>query len=92
LPRIRLRVLPARDASKEAPMANTARTKAEEKLEAAQRLARQIERDRQKAAQAMTEKTARLRALRLAKEAADKQAAGKETPVPKAGDRPGKPR
>ena len=56
-------------------MLNTARSKAEERFAKAKQQATHALKEREKADKALDEKTARLRALRLAKEAADKEAA-----------------
>ncbi len=58
-------------------MSSPARTKAEEKFAQAQRQAKQMQKDREKAQQVLTDKVSRLRLLRLAKEAADKDTAEK---------------
>lgn len=60
-------------------MQNATRLKAEAKFTKAKQQESQMQKERQKAQIAMQEKTARLRALRLAKDAADNVAAeGKE--------------
>ncbi|MEJ2122690.1 MAG: hypothetical protein P8Z76_18720 [Alphaproteobacteria bacterium] len=56
-------------------MQKTLRSRAEEKFAATQKKAKQALSEKEKARQAMTERMAKQRALRLAKEAADKQAA-----------------
>ena len=58
-------------------MQNTARSKAEEKFAKFKQQEKQALKERDKAQKATEEKTARLRALRLAKEAADKEQADK---------------
>ncbi|MCE2510128.1 MAG: hypothetical protein J4G10_04025 [Alphaproteobacteria bacterium] len=65
-------------------MLNTARSKAEEKFSKAKQQESQIQKERQKARTAMQEKTTRLRALRLAKDAADNVAAHDVKPSKKA--------
>jgi hypothetical protein len=59
-------------------MTSPARAKAEEKFALAQRQAEQMQKDRDKAQKQLTEKVARLRALRLAKESADKDEAARQ--------------
>jgi len=56
-------------------MLSTPRSKAEERFAKAKQQATHALKEREKADKAIDEKTARLRALRLAKEAADKEAA-----------------
>ena len=58
-------------------MANPARTKAEEKFAAAQKRYKEVQKERDKEQQKQADQMAKLRALRLAKEAADKEAAEK---------------
>jgi hypothetical protein len=56
-------------------MFNPARSKAEQKFAAAQKKYKQAANEKEKARQKELEHTANLRALRLAKEAADREAA-----------------
>ena len=58
-------------------MTSIARTKAEEKFAQARWQEKQMLKDREKAQQILTDKMARLRALRLAKEASDKEEAAR---------------
>ena len=60
-------------------MRKSARSRAEEQFTATQKKAKQVLKEKEKAEQELTERTARLRALRLAKEAADKEAAENAT-------------
>ena len=60
-------------------MARSAKSKAEEKFAQLQKQQRRALKEREKVQQERTEKVARLRALRLAKEADDKAAAKAET-------------
>ena len=59
-------------------MRKSARSKAEELFAASQKKAKQAVKEKEKARQKIDAQVARLRALRLAKEAADKEAAEKE--------------
>ena len=65
-------------------MQNAMRLKAEAKFTKAKQQESQMQKERQKAQTAMQEKTARLRALRLAKDAADNVAAEGEEALKKA--------
>jgi len=58
-------------------MSSPARNKAEEKFAAAQRAVKQMQKDRERAQQQLTEKVARLRALRLARDDAEKKEAAR---------------
>ena len=58
-------------------MLKSAVSRAEEKFAATQKKAKQVLKENEKAGQERAEKVARLRALRLAKEAADNEAAEK---------------
>ncbi len=69
-------------------MQKSARAKWDEKFGKASELDKSVAKIREKSEQALKEKTARLRALRLAKEAEDKEVAAakkqaKERPAPK---------
>ena len=64
-------------------MSKSARSKAEEKFAATQKKDDKILQEKEEARQKEAEHTARLRALRLAKEAADREAAASETPKSK---------
>jgi len=64
--------------------ADLARRKAQEKFAAVKQRDADARRDRDKAAAAAIAKTERLKALRLAKEAADREAAAAAPPVKKA--------
>jgi hypothetical protein len=64
-------------------MTSQAWNKAEEKFAFAQRQVARMQNDRNAAQKQLTAKVARLRALRLAKESADKEAAAREA-LPKA--------
>jgi hypothetical protein len=59
-------------------MAKTLKSRAEEKFSASQRKEQLALQEREKERQDFADRTAKLRALRLAKEAADKEAAEKE--------------
>ncbi len=59
-------------------MRKSAKSRAEEQFAATQKKAKQALNEKEKAVQERVEHVARLRALRLAKEAADKEAADKE--------------
>ena len=59
-------------------MRKSANSRAEEQFAATQKKAKQALNEKEKAVQERVEHVARLRALRLAKEAADKEAADKE--------------
>ncbi len=59
-------------------MLKTAKSRAEEQFTATQKKDRQALKGKEKARQEIAERMARLRALRLAKEAADKEAAEKK--------------
>jgi hypothetical protein len=67
--------------------ADMARRKAQEQFAAVKRRDAEARRDRDKVSAAAVSKTERLRALRLAKEAADREAAAAEPPVKKAAPR-----
>jgi len=56
-------------------VANLTRSKAEEQFAATQRKAKQVAKEKEKSWQELNERVAKLKALRLAKEAADKEAA-----------------
>ena len=56
-------------------MSKLSRSKAEEQFAATQKKAKQVQKEKERAWQERTEHMAKLRALRLAKEAADKEAA-----------------
>jgi colicin import membrane protein len=56
-------------------MSKSSRSKAEEQFAATQKKAKQVQKEKERAWQERTEHMAKLRALRLAKEAADKEAA-----------------
>ena len=56
-------------------MADSTRSKAEERFAATQRKFKQVANEKERARQKELEHTAKLKALRLAKEAADKKAA-----------------
>lgn len=56
-------------------LANLTRSKAEQQFAATQKKAKQAAKDKEKSWQELNERVAKLRALRLAKEAADKEAA-----------------
>ncbi len=60
-------------------MPSPARSKAEEKFAATQRLAEQLQKDRKRAEQQVAEKVARLRALRLARDAAATEEAARQS-------------
>ena len=60
-------------------MWNSAKSKAEEKFAAAQRKSVQAAKDKERAQQQLEDRIAKQRALRLAKEAADKEAADTQT-------------
>ncbi len=68
-------------------MARTGRSKADEYFAVAQKRDKQALREKEKARQEMAEHVAKLRALRLAKEAADKQAADAEKTVAKGAEK-----
>ena len=63
--------------------ADAARRKAQEKFAAAKQRDSDVRKDRDKALAASIAKTARLKELRLAKEAADREAAAVEKPAKK---------
>ena len=58
-------------------MLKSAKLRAEEQFAATQKKGKLAQKEKDKAQQVIAEKTARLRALRLAKEEADKEAVGK---------------
>lgn len=58
-------------------LANLTKSKAEQKFAATQKKAKQAVKEKDKSWQELTERVAKLKALRLAKEAADKEAAKK---------------
>ncbi len=60
-------------------MLNTVKSRAEEKFAATQKKDKQVLKEKETAWQQRMEHTARLRALRLAKEAADKEDDGEKT-------------
>ena len=68
-------------------MSASARSKAEQKFANLTRKDTEARKERERAYQAGQEKTSRLRALRLAKEAADKQAADKQAAEKEAADK-----
>jgi hypothetical protein len=68
-----------------------ARRKAQDQFAAVKRRDAEARRDRDKAVAAVIDKTARLKALRLAKEAADRETAAASPPAKKASGRKTRP-